>query len=438
MPNEFMIYEEAAGDGKFTAAIQKVQKGAEQQGIEADVANVQAEVLLSLSRREPLPNVKVKLDLSFVREHTPQVLVAALGDVIGPALKAFAESADTSHPVFNDVFAADGFNPKTFVSTLREILEVAALAGERTQAMQMMRAAFCQQKAYRPLRNLICNPPARCWSTREARDAARLKKEQKQIDLRKVFEERRITDMPGSLLGFVRLSDAAERLAKENRRRAEQMNALGLASMSATFTRRNQQTASAAKERYCGFTRMKMGEAAAVAAKFHGAKSAPANPRAIYYSRAAFAKPFWLDSDRAYAVDDHGKGRGFGKLLQLNGWHVPESFMVTPRAYPLCKFGLPASEHAAAVVAAVEEHADAGGRALFDHYWVVVPGVHLPPDGFTRNGRWMVRSGDRVAVYDAQPEAHKAIDTQMVRDGLLHPVLLGEHQGKCYFLTIFS
>lgn len=434
MPNEFLIYEDKAGGGKFTAAIAKVQKPSGQVALDAEVEALQAEVAASLEKRSPIPEAKAKMDLGFVPRHTPQTLKNALGDVVGPALAAFAAGIDVAHPVFDSVFPSAA-KAKEFCKAVQQMLEVAELAGDRTLATQMMRSAFCKEKDWRAIRTLISSPPPRAWKSLVDRQAARLKKEPKEVDLRKTFEEQRPSDFPSSFRLFVRMSDAASKMAKENKDRSAAMSNIGCGSLAAAFSRRNDLVKRQSKDKYCGFVRLKMADAGVIAAKYHGANANLG--RSIGYAKKAFEVPFWLDGGRSYAVDERGQGRSLGKNMAVpQGWMTPEQFYLGVRAYPIGRIGFQLSEHGAAVVAALESFPDVGGRPLFDNYWVVVPGLKLPGESFIRNGRWVFRHGESVVAYDSQADAERGLDAVMVEDGRLHPVLVGEHGGKCYFITV--
>lgn len=117
------------------------------------------------------------------------------------------------------------------------------------------------------------------------------------------------------------------------------------------------------------------------------------------------------------------------------------AFTYQPRLYPLAKF-VPPPKSVTDVIAAVESLPDLNGCPAFDYYWVLVPSININHPYFRHKDVWKVRvreaSGDLVLrSFQDEYEAALALDKTLVSDGYFPPVVLGERDGKCLFLSLW-
>ncbi len=119
------------------------------------------------------------------------------------------------------------------------------------------------------------------------------------------------------------------------------------------------------------------------------------------------------------------------------------SFSYQPRLYPLAKFGnMP--KDVTEVITKVESMPELNGCPAFDYYWVLMPSININHPFFRHKDGWRVRARRQesggwtdleLKTYSDEYEAALALDQTLLCDGYFVPVVLGERDGKCFFLS---
>jgi hypothetical protein len=112
------------------------------------------------------------------------------------------------------------------------------------------------------------------------------------------------------------------------------------------------------------------------------------------------------------------------------------AFAYQPRLYPLGKFHETPST-TADIISRVENMQELGGCPVFDYYWVLVPSINVNHPHFRTKDTWRLLLGEENIVCQDEYAAALALDIALVRDGYFMPVVLGERDGKCYFLCFW-
>lgn len=89
-----------------------------------------------------------------------------------------------------------------------------------------------------------------------------------------------------------------------------------------------------------------------------------------------------------------------------------EFYQYSPRAYPLNELKELAPTRVLEIIERLEMFDEANGKAIFDHYVVIVPGYRIEKN--TRSVQEM--------------------DTTLIQRQAVTPIVLGERDGKCYFI----
>lgn len=392
-----------------------------------------------------------------VREANVADMIPVMGEFMATRLKYFCDHVDLDHPhtqpTLRDGFQADS----EFNSTLREVMAFTTLPSgkEMPRVLALLRESFTKAKSMKDVRVAIYKPHARTLKTQEVRDEARSKKTCKEVAIKEWLDKARgWNDHPASFKSFTRMNDAHAADVAANNRKSKKMAELGMTALAGSFGKRNEIIASFLGEQYAGFTKIKMLDAAIILAKVHGAVHRE-DYRSVSYPRKAFAKsPFWIEADRLYpsrlmGTDLEPLKDETGEMLKekkitTQACMVPDIFTFKPRAYPLHEFKAQRTDHVKEILAAVEAHPDMGGKSLFDQFWVIVPGVALALEMHeypTKEGDkvWVVTKPDGTGeIYKSAADAERALDFRLTHDGCIKPALLGEKDGKCYFITLWS
>lgn len=104
-------------------------------------------------------------------------------------------------------------------------------------------------------------------------------------------------------------------------------------------------------------------------------------------------------------------------LLKINLEKPKSAYCYKPKAYPCHELKSIISERTAKLIEHLENNPDLNGQATFDHFIVMVPTIDY---GFSQ---------DLVA--------DKFFDLMLLKNESFTPILLGEKDGKCYFVSYF-
>lgn len=109
-----------------------------------------------------------------------------------------------------------------------------------------------------------------------------------------------------------------------------------------------------------------------------------------------------------------------------------------PRMYPIHEFG-----HTPVMAAKIVENCEAmtelNGKPGFDYYWVLVPSVSLQhPMTCHPDGVYRVQIDGKVVESKDENDVAIALDKFLVSEKIVAPCILGERDGKCYFLGMWS
>ena len=185
-----------------------------------------------------------------------------------------------------------------------------------------------------------------------------------------------------------------------------------------------------------GFYRISPHEASVILARLHDFKWEESG--SITVPSKAFEKCcFWNESPKEEKSD------GLDKTLILNTRFMPLSvgmiyFGYQARLYPLSGFSVTIPEKTKKIIEHTENLTNLNGSPFFDYYWVLVPSINLNnPLIQKQKDSWTLREGDVNVVYNDYNEAALLLDQMLVKSGCVVPVVIGERDGKCYFLSMF-
>jgi hypothetical protein len=150
------------------------------------------------------------------------------------------------------------------------------------------------------------------------------------------------------------------------------------------------------QESYYGFNRITMTNAAVILAKqhkYHFVRSA--NGGVLISIPSDY---FTSLSNKIYVFD--------ALSLEVREYELPKSGFLNyvPRVYPLHNLVVPDSMWK--IIDCLERFPDADFRPIFDTYWVMFPGTE-----------------------------EEKYDMYLLKQGIVCPILLGERDGKCFFIS---
>jgi hypothetical protein len=204
--------------------------------------------------------------------------------------------------------------------------------------------------------------------------------------------------------------------------RAEVYKQLRLESMYSEIQGYIKEFGDAFEEGYYGFQRISIALAAVILAKMHNCTLDENKfPPAIYMPAGNFDFDFMEGQSICFTST--------GTAVQKS---MPD-FTYSPMTYPIGKLEVP--EALGKIVAHLEAFPEADGKPIFDQFVVVVPGVN-PHWGYPAC-YFFDKSGKKRQFADGM-DLKIALDTMLIKEKYIIPAVLGEKDGKCYFIGFWE
>lgn len=394
-----------------------------------DIAAHRAAVIAKIGFEESTEPESTEISLlAKILECDSESIELALGR-LGEKLKVFLHAVDIKHPhvrdLFNDIFA-DG----EFCQDITELIQLAQLAKEKklTRVFSSLGDKISKDKLCRTFLKAIDNPRyrIRLLHTREERDQVRADKKIQAIDLTAVVKkgEDVWASQPDNFDSFIRWGIAYEEEINFATKKAQRYIKLGCSGMAKQIIDSIEQFKSQVHEFYYGFNRITMTNAAVILAKSLGCK----------------LSTYWLSGEsekklyRVIVPRNIFEGYNFEAVASYDApYRSKDSYDYEPRVYPLHK--LKSSSYIKRIVDHLEAFPKACGKSIFDNYAVIVPGICYP-----RNDKppfcILTKEGGYIS-YETREEAVQALDVSLIDNNYITPILLGEKDGKCFFISFF-
>ena len=117
--------------------------------------------------------------------------------------------------------------------------------------------------------------------------------------------------------------------------------------------------------------------------------------------------------------------------------YVDASYFYEPKVYPFHELKDVASDEVNSVIKFLEHFPEANNKPIFDHFGVIVPSVNFPT--CSSNNMFSIRDENGIIQsYSLRYEAIKSLDLILIKGKYFSPILVGEREGKCYFLSYFT
>ena len=192
-----------------------------------------------------------------------------------------------------------------------------------------------------------------------------------------------------------------------------------------------------------GFYRIRPDEAGIILARLHGFKWSDSEI-IIIPSKYFDGYSFWTEKVKLSSLQD-AKIEALKKTYILNTKFSPinnntANFYYQARMHPLSQFSsLPT--HAKEIVDKVEKFCLIGDKPFFDYLWVLVPSISLDHPLIRQDknvDKWTLidENGSQV-VFEKEEKAANFLDIKLTEKNLVCPIIIGERDGKSYFLSMW-
>jgi len=326
----------------------------------------------------PLPDI-----LDYVmNKYPPDVVEAVLGKR-GAGLLSFKDCVDLQHPDLTELL------PNNEISILiRDSLELGQFAISKNLSSVPAAQKYIVKKVKNYLRGIDNSHHfVRLFKDEDRRTAERVKKHRRKVDMHKNYAG-------GPAHGFkmfVRNSDSYKEEYDAACKVMERYEKLGCTYLKEAIKKTIDGFNKAFDDSHLGFHRVTLTNAAVILANVHGCS--------FYKGEIIFPKALVPSGSKPK------KYRG--------------NYYFAPRVYPYHELKQLSSSRIEKIINHLEHLPEKGGKPVFDHYLVVVPGMGLQGEAGRRQNP-------------------VASDNEMIMENLIFPIIVGERDGKCYFISYWT
>lgn len=264
----------------------------------------------------------------------------------------------------------------------------------------------------------------RLWKSKRELNAVRKNRKMQNVDLKSLHKKPNIWNrLPDDFKTYNRNNIPHLQEIEESERKLDRYIDLGCADIADKITKEIRQFRINLSYRYCGFNKVTMMAASAILARMHGYKLKTSWD--IHDNQTvSIIIPNQLLYD--FQPDDSELPSVFIPR-SLNGDYEYEA-----RVYPVCQMFSTASEEMVKLIDHFDNFPDINGKVLFDDLLVLVPSVKL----YGYSGTYFIKDKKgNILGFDSEQEAAAFLDKKLIESGSVYPVLLGERDSMCYFIS---
>jgi hypothetical protein len=418
--------------------------------------------------------------LKKVSEIDKKILEKCLGN-FGKRLKNFTDFYDITHPHVAGMFGSISYRN---VSEILDVIKVAENSKENLDGLySLTSSAINDNTNLKFISTSLSNVPIRVLKDKVDREYARVAGNHN-IDVEKGERIHRspsemilFSQIPVSAFDFSKATNSFEtfvRLSVPNTQSIElslnKLMEMGLIHQADIYKKKINDIKSRSYMNYCGFRRINISEASAILGKVHGYQCPTLSskigldyddPKILALFKfimpsAAFSKLiheyFGTDRhwDRLASIIENisnimgSKNAALAKDVAgfyefLISRHRINLFEFQPRLYPLHAFKSVLSDEVNKTIDKVEEFEEFYKKPLFDKFFVLIPSVSFESSYFCNDTsgkfRFKSKDKDRLIELPNKDEAFFVVDSFLMKQKLIYPILLGKKDADYYFIN---
>ena len=375
--------------------------------------------------------------MSKIKASDQSLLSMAFGE-FGICLGRFVKSLDLSHPesisICDAIFGTDHF----FADKFYDLLMLAEIAAERghTSCFPFLGQAVIREYMSKPVyKRIETGQTARSYvrvvEDRQQRGSLRKGKRTQIIDMQSLYKkgDEVWSAQPEDFGRFMRFDSAYRSELEQAEKRMLRYRDMRCSTLAQEMQRSINSFRENMDQSYYGFNRITMTNAAVVLAKFLGYRFVPEQQMSIgSFSYSANPKIVIDQSslgDYRFTVDNYVGGLSQEQAMaKIMG----QKHVYQPKVYPYPMLEDLAGDGVRKIVDCLERFPELGGKPIFDHYGVIVPSV-LYTESCFRDSNGLIQR------FDDMNELSLVLDRSLIKTKSVIPVLVGERDNRCFFIS---
>lgn len=399
--------------------------------LQKEVEKVQKESLDSIYEDTNLEQVIVpdlrRSVLSKIRDYDIEVAADALGLKLAHKVRDFANAIDLEHPSLVDLFEGELISGG-FSEDCCGLLNIASFARKEEPTFRArIKKMIVKGKVYRSIEKLVDNPVdnqlhVRFVKDKSTRDSIRATKCMQTINLSIIDKKgNEIWDFyNGSFDRFVRNNNIWQQEIEEAKQELDRFKRLGCLDLAGGMQKDIEGFESQVRDIYYGFNRIPMTYAAIILAKVHSYSIKFVSAHSKHKILAP--KSVFASLNNSFCL---------GSIEHDISW-----FNYLPRSYTIAELRENGafSENMEKLIDRLENFPAVNGKPIFDHFRILVPGIEYPHgNGFNRKSAYINENGEKIV--DSIQNVRIGVDMMFIRNKIYYPILLGEKDEHCYFIS---
>lgn len=397
--------------------------------------------------KSPVKKRRITGILRKIQKYSDEQITQVFGS-IGLKIKRFSEQIDLSHPGLHDLVDGQlvGVKSGTFSRTACEVLDLFSYARDNNiseEVIDNFKLIIKKHEFYKKINKIINCPEdnllnVRFLPTKDNRDVVRRNKGIQLVNLKVLYKKENYLEESAhrDFRSFFRF----ENLFKDDIRSVENHYAhflrFGLECMAEEIEFSLKEIKNKArKSQYFGFNKISITKASFILAKIIG------------YNCSKKHKP----GSSSDSIDAKlGCGKNFFDGYDFYCGKEENPFLeYEPKLYPLFELWDLCSEKTKSLIEHLENFPELSKKSIFDHYWVLVPGISNPQKtscnystlydrGSYSNNFYFKDVNGKSIESSNLALSKKSFDKYLLQKRYLMAILIGEKDGECYFLSYFT
>ena len=398
--------------------------------------------------KSPVKKRRITGILRKIQKYSDEQITQVFGS-IGLKIKRFSEKIDLNHLGLHDLVDGQlvGVKSGTFSRTACEVLDLFSYARDKNfseEVVNNFKLIIKKHEFYKKINKIINCPESnllnvRFLPTKENRDVVRKNKGIQLVNLNVLYKKENYLEKSPhrDFRSFFRF----ENLFKDDIRSVENHYAhflrFGLECMAGEIELSLKEIKKkASKSQYFGFNKISITKASFILSKIIG------------YSLLKKHKPgHSSDSGEVKLGCDKNFFDGYDFYC---GKEKNPFLEYEPKLYPLFELWDLCSEKTKSLIEHLENFPELGKKSIFDHYWVLVPGISstqkksctYPTLSYMSsnysNSFYFKDVNGKFIESSNLALSKKSFDKYLLQKRYLMAILVGEKDGECYFLSYFT
>jgi hypothetical protein len=253
------------------------------------------------------------------------------------------------------------------------------------------------------------------------REQIRFSKKMQVIDLQTFYKkgEESWNAQPDNFKTFIRYDSAYMHELKQAEKKMKRYQELGCQSLASEIAKSIESFKENMEQTYYGFNRITMTNAAIILAKSMGYKYNP--------SYALTAGNYSMSTEPQVMIE-----RTFFKDYYFDVSNVVEAvYRYEPKVYPYHELKSVASDEVLNTIKTLESFPEANNKPIFDHFGVIVPSINY-------RGTMFKSISGILQDHVSNELCCKELDKVLIKNKYYYPIIIGEKDGKCFFICYWT